>query len=615
MRHRYGVSPLVTELSQLPGLSESLDTLVHESACGSPLTHARHAHFIRLHLLKPLCAGVAAPIVLAISGAPAPWQAGAFGLAMLPLAGVALVSRRGALAEAQAIGLASLAGLACIAALACGPGLGAGLFLLLLALEAALAEAPRVRLARFGAAALGLLLIVASAVGFIPPAGSAPLADAAFSLCAFGYGLCLVQGWRAELQLRAALHERERAEHDVLRVLVSDVSLHFNRAGAVLSASGDCTQVLGLRARDLSGRGFFERVQVADRPVFLKALSDAARLKGVAVVRLRLRGQDIGSARGAFAEPAFRHVDIRARHLEGEGDAAVIIALMRDVTDLVEAERVVAMRQAGAVDDSDWKNRLLANVSHELRTPLNAIIGFSEMLGGTRGAVPSPTQAVEYAEIINASGQHLLSIVNALLDMSKIEAGRFQIEAEPLELPPLVQICCDILRLKAQKAQVEIAQDVAPDLGVVVADERACRQIMLNLLSNAIKFTPKGGRVTLHARNDGDHLVLSVSDTGIGVSLADLPRLGDPFFQAKGSADSQNKGTGLGLSVVKGLVGLHGGAISVESAPGQGTCVTIRLPRDGRATETLARESATIEIIPRRAAATVSHVTMVKKIA
>jgi cell cycle sensor histidine kinase DivJ len=134
-------------------------------------------------------------------------------------------------------------------------------------------------------------------------------------------------------------------------------------------------------------------------------------------------------------------------------------------------------------------------------------------------------------------------------------------------------------------------------------------------LSNAIKFTPKGGRVTLHARNDGDHLVLSVSDTGIGVSLADLSRLGDPFFQAKSSADGQNKGTGLGLSVVKGLVGLHGGAISVESAPGQGTCVTIRLPRDGRATETLARESATIEIIPRRAAAPVSHVTMVKKIA
>ena len=128
--------------------------------------------------------------------------------------------------------------------------------------------------------------------------------------------------------------------------------------------------------------------------------------------------------------------------------------------------------------------------------------------------------------------------------MSKIEAGRFQIEAEPLELPPLVQICCDILRLKAQKAQVEIAHDVAPDLRSVVADERACRQIVLNLLSNAIKFTPKGGRVTLHARNDGDHLVLSVSDTGIGVSLADLPRLGDPFFQAKNSRGAPEQGHG-----------------------------------------------------------------------
>jgi cell cycle sensor histidine kinase DivJ len=615
VRHRYGVSPLVTELGQLPGLSESLDTLVHESACGCPLTRARHLHFIRLHLLKPLCAGVAAPIVLAISGAPAPWQAGAFGLAMLPLAGVSLVSRRGALADAQAISLASLAGLACTAALACGPGLGAGLFLLLLALEAALASSSRVRLAGFGAASLGVLLMGASAAGYIPLAGAAPLADAAFGICAFAYGLGLAHGWRAELRLREALHERACAEHAVLRALVSDVSLHFNRAGAVLSASGDCTQVLGLRARDLSGRGFFERVQVADRPVFVKALSDAERSKGVVAVRLRLRGQDVGSARGAFAEPAFRHVDIRARHLEGEGDGAIIIALMRDVSDLVEAERLVAMRQAGAIEDSDWKNRLLANVSHELRTPLNAIIGFSEMLGGARGAAPTQAQALEYADIINASGQHLLSIVNALLDMSKIEAGRFQIAAEPLDLPPLVEICCDIVRLKAQKAQVEIVRDIAHNIGRVVADERACRQIVLNLLSNAIKFTPKGGRVTLHARNDGDHLVLSVADTGIGVSLADLPRLGDPFFQAKPASDRQNKGTGLGLSVVKGLVGLHGGAISVESAPGQGTCVTIRLPRDGRATETLAQDSAPIEIIPRRAAAPVSHVTMVKKIA
>ncbi|MDB5643402.1 MAG: sensor histidine kinase [Hyphomicrobiales bacterium] len=609
-----GVSPLVTELGQLPRLSERLDTLVHESAGACPLTRARHAAFIRLHLLKPLCASIAAPLVLAIAGVPAPWQAAAFGLAMLPLAGVALASQRGALAEAQAIGLAALAGLACIAALASGPGFAAGLFLCLMPFEAALAGSPRaLKTACIAAASLGALLLATSAAGVLPQAGASPLADAALGACAIAYGLGLAHVWRSEMLMREAMHGRERAEHALLRALVSDVALQFDRAGIVLSVTGDCAQALGLRPRELSGRGLFERVQVADRPVFLKALSDAARLKDGATVRLRLRGPDVGSARGAFAEPAFRNVEIRMQHLSGEGEAAVLSALMRDVTDLVAAERIVSSPPVVVREDSDWKSRLLANVSHELRTPLNAIIGFAQLLGGERAA-PSDAQRREYADIIHASGQHLLSIVNALLDMSKMDAGRFQIAAAPLDLPQLIDTCCDIVRLKAQEAQVDIQRDVTANLGLV-ADERACRQIVLNLLSNAIKFTPKGGRVTLQARNDGGHLVLSVADTGIGVSLADLPRLGDPFFQAHADHHAPHEGTGLGLSVVKGLVGLHGGSISVESAPGQGTCVTIRLPSDGHAPQKRAPESATIEIIPRRAAAPVHDVTMVKKIA
>jgi cell cycle sensor histidine kinase DivJ len=599
----------------LPGLSQTLDSLVHESAGACPLTRARHAHFIRLHLLTPLSACIAAPLVLAFSGAPAPWQAAAFGVAMLPLAGVALASGRGALAEAQAIGLATLGGLACIAALAAGPGFGAGLFLLLLPFEASLACSSRgLRAAGVAAIALALLLIGASAARYIPEAGASPLADAAFGSCALVYALALAFGWRAESQMRDEMHERARGEHTLLESIVSDASFHFNRAGAVLYASSACAQVLELRSRDLSGRGFFERVQVADRPVFLKALSDAVRMKSVASARLRVRGPDVESGRGTFTEPSFRYVDIRARLLSGDGDGATIFTLVRDVTDLVEAELVVAAQKAGAFADTDWKDRLLANVSHELRTPLNAIIGFSEMLGGARAHAPSDAQRVEYADIINASGKHLLSIVNALLDVSKMESGRFEIAAEPLELPSLVETCCDIVRLKAQEAKVEIVRDLNPDLSGLVADERACRQILLNLLSNAIKFTPKGGRITISARNDDDHLVLSVADTGIGVSLADLPRLGDPFFQVKSACDRQ-EGTGLGLSVVKGLVGLHGGAISFESAPGQGACVTIRLPRDGRAASIVAPESAPIEIIPRRLTASVHDVTMVKKIA
>ena len=615
MRAWNGVSPRVTELSELTGLSERLDTLVHESAGGCALLRARHSHFIHLHLLKPVCASIAAPLVLAIAGTPAPWQAAAFGFAMLPLAAVALASQRGALCEAQAIGLAALAGLACVAGIAAGPGFAAGLFLCLLPFEAVLAGTARtLRMACVTAAGLALLLILASAAGKIPAAGASPLADAALGACALVYGLGLAQVARAQMLMRQELLDRERAEHGVLRALISDVDLQLNRAGLVLSVTGDSPQALGLRPRDLSGRGLFERVLVADRPVFLKALSDAARLKEVTRVRLRLRGPDVGSTRGAFDEPAFRHVDIRAGHLAGEGDDVVLGALMRDVTDVVVAGRDAAQPACDQREDGGWKDRLLANVSHELRTPLNAIIGFAQMLGGERPVPPSEAQRREYADIIQASGEHLLSIVNALLDMSKMEAGRFQIAAAPLDLLPLVDSCCDIVRLKAQDAQVEIRRDVAPNLGLV-ADARACRQIVLNLLSNAIKFTPKGGRVTLLARHDGDDLVFSVTDTGIGVSPTDLPRLGDPFFQARTASEPHYEGTGLGLSVVKGLVGLHGGTICVESALGQGTCVTIRLPRAHHAPQAFVSEGAAIEIIARRASAPVHDVTMVKKIA
>ena len=231
-----GVSPQVTELGQVTGLSERLDTLVHESAGGCPLMRARHSHFMRLHLLMPVCASIAAPLVLAIAGTPTPWQAAAFGLAMLPLAGVALASQRGALDDAQAIGLAALAGLACVAGVAAGPGFAAGLFLCLLPFEAALAGTARaLRTACVAAAGLGFLLLLASATGVIPAAGAAPLADAALGACALVYGLGLAQVARAQMLMRAALHDRERAEHRLLRALVSDVDLQFNRAGIVLS--------------------------------------------------------------------------------------------------------------------------------------------------------------------------------------------------------------------------------------------------------------------------------------------------------------------------------------------------------------------------------------------
>jgi cell cycle sensor histidine kinase DivJ len=191
---------------------------------------------------------------------------------------------------------------------------------------------------------------------------------------------------------------------------------------------------------------------------------------------------------------------------------------------------------------------------------------------------------LEYAGIIHASAEHLLSVVNLVLDASKIEAGQFELLPEPFDVATLIGACCDMVRLKADKGKVELVRAPIDCPAELIADKRACRQIVLNLLSNAIKFTPKDGKVTIGAQAGPTMLTIAVEDTGIGIAQDYLSRLGDRFFQVRSDADRLFEGTGLGLSVVRGLVGLHGGSVSLESAAGKGTRVIVRLPLDCRST-------------------------------
>jgi cell cycle sensor histidine kinase DivJ len=206
----------------------------------------------------------------------------------------------------------------------------------------------------------------------------------------------------------------------------------------------------------------------------------------------------------------------------------------------------------------------------------------------------------EYAEIVHASGLHLLDVVNTLLDMSKINSGNFDVVPEPFQIAAVVHGCCDLMQLKAEQAGILLTRDIARDLPELVADGRACRQILINLLSNAVKFTPKGGRVGVSARRRHDRIELTVADTGIGIAEQDLPRLGDPFFQAGSAYSRSHEGTGLGLSVVRGLVGLHQGELTIESAEGDGTTVTVSLPIDCRGAGRSAR--ARVHTLARRPA-------------
>jgi cell cycle sensor histidine kinase DivJ len=217
-------------------------------------------------------------------------------------------------------------------------------------------------------------------------------------------------------------------------------------------------------------------------------------------------------------------------------------------------------------------------MSHELRTPLNAIIGFSEMIAQEDVLRIDAARRKEYAQLINDSGQHLLSVVNGILDISKMESGNFEISLEPFAPRPALINCCNLLALKARENGIDLVTVAPENLPQLVGDAKAFKQIVLNLVSNAIKFTERGGTVTVAAEADRSRLTVRVTDTGVGISAEDIKRIGDPFFQAGKTYQRRHEGTGLGLSIVKSLVALHGGEMSLQSKIDEGTTVTIMLP-------------------------------------
>jgi cell cycle sensor histidine kinase DivJ len=341
--------------------------------------------------------------------------------------------------------------------------------------------------------------------------------------------------------------------------------------------------MLGTQATRLLGHGLFDRVHVADRPAYLTALSDAARGGEARSVEFRLRRDTPRGERGQNSQVDFIWVEMRCRPLEqaSETSASVeaeVVAVMRDVTDRKIQEQALELARTAAEQADASKTRFLATMSHELRTPLNAIIGFSEMIIQEDVLMVDAARRKEYAQLINDSGQHLLAVVNGILDMSKMESGSFEITPEPFTPRAALLNCCNLLALKARENGIDLVSRAPEDLPVMNGDPRAFKQIVLNLVSNAIKFTERGGTVTVSAGVDGSRLVLRVTDTGVGIAADDLKRIGDPFFQAGKTYQRRHEGTGLGLSIVKSLVGLHSGEMSVQSRIDEGTTVTVALP-------------------------------------
>jgi two-component system cell cycle sensor histidine kinase PleC len=258
--------------------------------------------------------------------------------------------------------------------------------------------------------------------------------------------------------------------------------------------------------------------------------------------------------------------------------------LMATVSDLRASQQRLgelaekyAAEKTRAEEANQAKSKFLANMSHELRTPLNAIIGFSEIMESGMFGPLGADKYQEYCKDIHSSGEYLLDVINDVLDMAKIEAGRIRLDFEDLALDPLLNEAMRVVSARARDKQLALTARVSPDLSLR-ADRRALKQIVLNLLSNAVKFTPAGGQVTVRARAVNQCIVLGIADTGIGIAPEALQRLGRPFEQVESQLTKSHQGSGLGLAISKSLVELHGGRMSIRSTVGRGTMVLVRLP-------------------------------------
>jgi cell cycle sensor histidine kinase DivJ len=351
--------------------------------------------------------------------------------------------------------------------------------------------------------------------------------------------------------------------------------------GLVIKVGGRDQPAFPAAFRDSAGETLAELVHVSDRIGLIQAVDSLRQGARSATADIRIE-RPFSAANGR----QFLHIRLDMTAIrDAAGDLVQIFGQARDWSEeeLLRAE--AATRTAEAQSAHEAKSRFLAAVSHELRTPLNAILGFSDVLAGEYFGRLANDRQREYVGLIRQSGAHLLSVVNTMLDMSKIETGRYELLTEPFAIGEAMEACRAMLDLSAREKGIALTTRTPRGLAEVVADRRAIQQVLINLAGNAIKFTGPGGVVSIDAAMMGDDLVISVSDTGIGIAPDKLALIGQPFMQVQNDYTRHYEGTGLGLSLVKGLVALHGGRFAIASRPGEGTVVTVSLPADGSGVE------------------------------
>ncbi|MEH3110928.1 MAG: HAMP domain-containing sensor histidine kinase [Agrobacterium cavarae] len=427
-------------------------------------------------------------------------------------------------------------------------------------------------LRRLVAFSLVALFIVPAIICFVLPASVAlPLGAALVVALFLASCAVLLTVYKPAREAQDAVIDREQLASQVPGLL-----LFFNEQGIVHAVSGRDLRQFPLQLQNCAGHILAEMVHVSDRIALMQAFDTLRQGEDRASVDLRFETGSINRQ----IQFVYARMDMTAER-DQFGRLVRVVGQLIDVSEMEALRREAARRTIEAETATEAKSRFLAAVSHELRTPLNAILGFSDILAGEYFGKLENDRQREYVKLIRQSGGHLLSVVNTMLDMSKLEAGRYELMMEPFRIGDVIASCEGMLGLQAKQKGLTLTSRIQRDLTEVVADQRAIQQVLINLASNAIKFTESGGVVVIDAALQGEMLKLTVSDTGIGIAADKIELLGRPFMQVQNDYTRRYEGTGLGLSLVKGLVELHGGSLVITSKPGEGTVVTILMPADG----------------------------------